>query len=141
MPRVPRTPSSVLKDLIAVLCFVALRCAALRCDVLRCDAMQCAAQVITWQQLGFHQKPIGLLNTEGFFDPLLKTFDSFIAEVCAVCVRHGKGAGWKRAWGRVYLRGNLQPLRRHAAVEHGMLAHGVDAIVVGDALVLSSSDC
>jgi predicted Rossmann-fold nucleotide-binding protein len=38
-------------------------------------------QVITWQQLGFHQKPIGLLNTEGFFDPLLKAFDSFISEV------------------------------------------------------------
>lgn len=46
-------------------------------SVLMCVCMQ----VITWQQLGFHQKPIGLLNTEGFFDPLLKAFDSFIAEV------------------------------------------------------------
>jgi predicted Rossmann-fold nucleotide-binding protein len=36
---------------------------------------------MTWQQLGFHQKPIGLLNTCGFFDPLLACFDSFIAEV------------------------------------------------------------
>jgi hypothetical protein len=41
----------------------------------------CLLQVITWQQLGFHQKPIGLLNTEGFFDPLLAAFDAFIQEV------------------------------------------------------------
>jgi uncharacterized protein (TIGR00730 family) len=31
-------------------------------------------EVITWQQLGFHTKPIGLLNTCGFFDPLLAHF-------------------------------------------------------------------
>jgi hypothetical protein len=46
-----------------------------------CVLLYVRVQVITWQQLGFHQKPIGLLNTEGFFDPLLKAFDSFIAEV------------------------------------------------------------
>jgi predicted Rossmann-fold nucleotide-binding protein len=48
--------------------------------------------VITWQQLGFHQKPIGLLNTEGFFDPLLAAFDAFIQEVrVSVCVWGGGG--------------------------------------------------
>ncbi len=28
-------------------------------------------EVITWAQLGVHQKPIGLLNVAGFYDPLL----------------------------------------------------------------------
>lgn len=29
-------------------------------------------EVFTWAQLGLHDKPIGLLNTQGFFDPLLE---------------------------------------------------------------------
>eukprot|EP00882_Tetradesmus_deserticola_P005529 GHRQ01005822.1.p1 GENE.GHRQ01005822.1~~GHRQ01005822.1.p1 ORF type:complete len:224 (+),score=78.32 GHRQ01005822.1:364-1035(+) len=37
-------------------------------------------EVMTWQQLGFHAKPIGLLNTEGFFDPLLAFFKHCIDE-------------------------------------------------------------
>jgi len=32
-------------------------------------------EVITWAQLGFHAKPCGLLNIEGFFDPLLAMLD------------------------------------------------------------------
>ena len=28
-------------------------------------------EIITWAQLGFHSKPVGLLNVAGFFDPLL----------------------------------------------------------------------
>jgi len=28
-------------------------------------------EVLTWSQLGFHQKPIGILNIAGFFDPML----------------------------------------------------------------------
>jgi uncharacterized protein (TIGR00730 family) len=28
-------------------------------------------EILTWGQLGIHRKPIGLLNTAGFFDPLL----------------------------------------------------------------------
>ncbi|AXJ00358.1 hypothetical protein CYPRO_1093 [Cyclonatronum proteinivorum] len=28
-------------------------------------------EMLTWAQLGLHQKPIGLLNTGGFYDPLL----------------------------------------------------------------------
>jgi uncharacterized protein (TIGR00730 family) len=31
-------------------------------------------EVITWQQLGFHAKPVALLNVQGFFDPLLAFF-------------------------------------------------------------------
>ncbi len=28
-------------------------------------------EVWTWRQLGYHNKPLGLLNVEGYFDPLL----------------------------------------------------------------------
>jgi uncharacterized protein (TIGR00730 family) len=28
-------------------------------------------EVYTWAQLGYHQKPIGLLNVAGYYDPLL----------------------------------------------------------------------
>lgn len=29
-------------------------------------------EVVTWQQLGFHTKPVGLLNIDGFYDKLLE---------------------------------------------------------------------
>lgn len=32
-------------------------------------------ETITWGQLGFHRKPIGLLNVDGYFDSLLAFFD------------------------------------------------------------------
>ncbi len=32
-------------------------------------------ETLTWLQLGFHQKPVGLLNVSGFFDPLLQFLD------------------------------------------------------------------
>ena len=28
-------------------------------------------ETLTWSQIGLHQKPVGLLNTRGYFDPLL----------------------------------------------------------------------
>ncbi len=28
-------------------------------------------EVLTWQQLGIHKKPVAILNTDGFFDPIL----------------------------------------------------------------------
>eukprot|EP00798_Chlamydomonas_sp_ICE-L_P017238 gene17238-23562_t len=37
-------------------------------------------EVITWQQLGYHEKPIGFLNTEGFFTPLLAFFDQCVEQ-------------------------------------------------------------
>jgi len=36
-------------------------------------------EVITWAQLGIHCKPIGLLDTLGFFDPLVQMIDHAIA--------------------------------------------------------------
>ncbi len=38
------------------------------------------AEVLTWAQLGIHQKPIGLLNVDGFYDQLLGFFDRCIAD-------------------------------------------------------------
>ena len=32
-------------------------------------------EILTWAQLGFHSKPIGLLNVNGFYDLLLALFD------------------------------------------------------------------
>jgi hypothetical protein len=37
-------------------------------------------EVLTWGQLGFHGKPIGLLNVNGFYDPLLALFARAVAE-------------------------------------------------------------
>ncbi len=37
-------------------------------------------EIWTWAQLGFHGKPIGLLNFEGFFDPLLAQLDRMVQD-------------------------------------------------------------
>jgi hypothetical protein len=37
-------------------------------------------EIITWAQLGIHQKPCGLLNVDGYYDPLLSLFDHAVGE-------------------------------------------------------------
>jgi hypothetical protein len=37
-------------------------------------------EVVTWKQLGMHDKPIVLLNVEGFFDPLLAQIERAVSE-------------------------------------------------------------
>ncbi|MBY0326068.1 MAG: TIGR00730 family Rossman fold protein [Gemmataceae bacterium] len=37
-------------------------------------------EILTWAQLGIHHNPIGILNTEGFFDPLLVWIDQMIGQ-------------------------------------------------------------
>jgi uncharacterized protein (TIGR00730 family) len=37
-------------------------------------------EVLTWAQLGLHQKPIGLLNIAGYFDPLVAMVDRAIGD-------------------------------------------------------------
>ena len=37
-------------------------------------------ETLTWAQIGLHQKPIGLLNTNAYFIPLLQMVDHAIAE-------------------------------------------------------------
>ena len=37
-------------------------------------------EILTWGQLGLHQKPVGILNTNGFYDFLLKQMDVMVEE-------------------------------------------------------------
>lgn len=37
-------------------------------------------EILTWGQLGFHVKPMGLLNVNGFYDPLLALFEHAVGE-------------------------------------------------------------
>ena len=46
-------------------------------------------EMVTWRQLGLHDKPIVLANCEGYWDPLLSLFDHVVATGFA----HGDAAG------------------------------------------------
>jgi uncharacterized protein (TIGR00730 family) len=35
-------------------------------------------EVLTWAQLGLHQKPIGLLNTAGYYDSLIALIQAMV---------------------------------------------------------------
>ena len=37
-------------------------------------------EILTWAQLGFHRKPIGLLDVGGYYDPLLALCECPVAE-------------------------------------------------------------
>jgi len=37
-------------------------------------------EIVTWAQLGLHEKPCGLLNVNGYYDPLLAMFDHALHE-------------------------------------------------------------
>jgi uncharacterized protein (TIGR00730 family) len=37
-------------------------------------------EVLTWRQLGLHEKPIYLMNTEGYWTPLMRLLEHVIAE-------------------------------------------------------------
>ncbi len=37
-------------------------------------------EIFTWAQLGFHAKPCGLLNVDGYYDPLLGFLDNVVKE-------------------------------------------------------------
>lgn len=37
-------------------------------------------EIITWSQLGIHRKPIGILNADGYFDPLITLIDHAVVE-------------------------------------------------------------
>ncbi len=38
------------------------------------------AEVTTWAQIGMHDKPVGLLNVDGYWDGLLAFFDRAVAD-------------------------------------------------------------
>ncbi|MFT5217081.1 MAG: hypothetical protein ACI83H_002214 [Glaciecola sp.] len=37
-------------------------------------------EIITWAQLGLHQKPIGLLNINGFYDDLIRMLETMVVK-------------------------------------------------------------
>lgn len=37
-------------------------------------------ELLTWSQLGLHSKPIGILNVNGVYDPLISLFDRMVDE-------------------------------------------------------------
>ncbi|WP_026082804.1 LOG family protein [Mastigocladopsis repens] len=37
-------------------------------------------EILTWAQLGLHQKPFALFNVKGYYDPVLKFFDQAVTE-------------------------------------------------------------
>jgi uncharacterized protein (TIGR00730 family) len=37
-------------------------------------------EVLSWAQLGLHEKPCGLLNVSGYYDPLIQFLDHAVAE-------------------------------------------------------------
>ncbi|MFY7991855.1 MAG: TIGR00730 family Rossman fold protein [Bacteriovoracaceae bacterium] len=37
-------------------------------------------EILTWRQLGYHQKPIALYNSDGYYDPLLSFIDHAVKE-------------------------------------------------------------
>ncbi len=37
-------------------------------------------EVFTWQQIGYHDKPCGLLNVDGFYDPLVRFIGQMVTE-------------------------------------------------------------
>ena len=37
-------------------------------------------EILTWNQIGLHGKPVGLLNVAGYFDPLLEVIDQAVRE-------------------------------------------------------------
>ncbi|MFN8358201.1 MAG: TIGR00730 family Rossman fold protein [Spirosomataceae bacterium] len=37
-------------------------------------------EMLTWKQLRLHQKPIGLLNVKGYYNPLLQMIDQMVSE-------------------------------------------------------------
>lgn len=52
-------------------------------------------EVVTWAQLGYHHKPVGVLNIAGFYDPLLAFLD------------HASALG--------FIRADVRPILQHAA--------------------------
>ena len=51
-------------------------------------------EMLTWAQLGFHEKPCALLNVEGYYDGLIDFLEEsfaqqFVKQVCRPMLMHG----------------------------------------------------
>ena len=42
--------------------------------------LEAFTELLTWGQLGLHQKPCGILNTSGYYDPLITFYDHAMKE-------------------------------------------------------------
>ncbi|KAG6490270.1 hypothetical protein ZIOFF_051559 [Zingiber officinale] len=42
--------------------------------------MEEVMEMITWSQLGIHNKPVGLLNVDGYYNSLLELFDNGVRD-------------------------------------------------------------
>lgn len=38
------------------------------------------AEILTWAQLGLHARPVGLLDVDGYYEPLIRFFDRAVSE-------------------------------------------------------------
>jgi uncharacterized protein (TIGR00730 family) len=45
-----------------------------------CGTLDETFEAITWMQLGLHQKPIGFLDTAGFWQPIARWFERAVAD-------------------------------------------------------------
>ncbi len=45
-----------------------------------CGTLDETFEAITWMQLGLHRKPIGFLDTDGFWQPIARWFERAVAE-------------------------------------------------------------
>jgi uncharacterized protein (TIGR00730 family) len=63
-------------------------------------------EIWTWAQLGFHHKPLGVLNVNGFWDPLLRLAD------------HLTQAGFLKPQDRALLKAESNPAALIEALEH-----------------------
>ena len=63
-----------------------------------CGTLEELLEIITWKQLGLYLNPIVILNTNGFFDPLLAMLQRKLYETAAWChlARSKHSAGSRR---------------------------------------------
>jgi uncharacterized protein (TIGR00730 family) len=71
-------------------------------------------EILTWAQVGLHQKPIGLLNARGYFDPLLQW------------VEHAQGEGFIYAEHRSLFCWHEQPEALLAALDQHQVPENLD---------------
>lgn len=56
-----------------------------------CGTLEELLEIITWKQLGLYLNPVVVLNTRGYYDPLLQMFDRAIGE-------HFMGESHRQLW-------------------------------------------
>ena len=66
---------------------------------------------MTWAQLGLHQKPMGLLNVAGYYDPLLEFFDQAVHEAFIKAEQRSIGLKASEPLALLDLTVNYQPQR------------------------------